>query len=105
MFFDMLKTITSRYVPFWHIDANKNNTRAYFCWRNFLDDIIDDVDFPLISRLEYSITGIIITFNCITPKISKYQSRIRSTYLRYYTQIDELHMPPNFQFEIPLKIG
>lgn len=97
--------INVRYVPFWHIDANKNTVQAYRLWRSFLYEIIDDVDFALISRLEYSITGIIITFNAITPRISKYQYRIRDAYLRLYSQILESIGPPDFQYEIPLKIG
>lgn len=97
------KTIKSRYVPFWHLDAEYNTPSAYFRWRQFLEEIISDVDFPLIATLEYSVTGIILEFNYLTPRISKMQSRIRSTYLRLYMSITG-DPQPNFKYEYELNL-
>lgn len=100
------KPIVIRYLPFWHVDAEMNTSRAYFYWRKLLEDIINDDDFPLISHMKYSVTELVMAFNYLTPKVSKLQARIRSAYLYYYNIITINPGPPTFKYEqeIPFNI-
>lgn len=85
------------YVPFWHIDAELNVPYSHWRWRQFLSDVIDDDDFPLIDSIKYSRYGLTIEVAQSTPRISKLLSRIRFSYLCYYRLLCG-GKEPNFQY-------